>query len=37
MIAERAGGEICVVESSLGGAKFELLLPVRAESATAVS
>lgn len=33
MIAERAGGEIAVRESALGGAKFELLLPIRAELA----
>ncbi|MDP9018413.1 MAG: HAMP domain-containing histidine kinase [Candidatus Eremiobacteraeota bacterium] len=37
MIAERAGGEISVMESALGGARFELLLPARAESVTAVS
>ena len=37
MIAERAGGEISVCASPLGGARFELLLPVRAEFATPVS
>ncbi len=37
MIAERAGGEISLMESTLGGARFELLLPVRAESAAFVS
>ncbi|GAC1391713.1 MAG: hypothetical protein NVSMB31_09320 [Vulcanimicrobiaceae bacterium] len=37
MIAERAGGEISVMESPLGGARFELLLPVRAESVAVMS
>lgn len=37
MIAERAGGEITVRESALGGAKFELLLPMRAELAAPAS
>ncbi|MGZ3497637.1 MAG: sensor histidine kinase [Vulcanimicrobiaceae bacterium] len=37
LIVERAGGEIRVAESSLGGAHFELSLPVWAESAAFVS
>lgn len=37
LIVERAGGEISVAESSLGGARFELTLPVWAESGALVS
>ncbi len=32
MIAESAGGRVCVAESPLGGARFEAWLPRRAES-----
>lgn len=31
MIAQRAGGDVCAGDSPLGGARFELLLPVKAE------
>lgn len=37
MIAERAGGEVRVAESALGGARFELALPLEAEFAPAAS
>lgn len=37
LIVERAGGEIRVSESSLGGARFDLLLPMWAESPARVS
>lgn len=37
MIAERAGGDVSVSESALGGARFELTLPLEAEFAPAAS
>lgn len=37
MIAERAGGSIRVTESPLGGARFETVLPARAELAVSMS
>ena len=37
MIAERAGGGIRVIDSPLGGARFEALLPLKKESAARVS
>ncbi|MDQ6930709.1 MAG: HAMP domain-containing histidine kinase [Candidatus Eremiobacteraeota bacterium] len=37
MIAERAGGEVSAADSPLGGARFELLLPVRAEFVSSAS
>ncbi len=37
MIAERAGGGVRVMESSLGGARFEAALPLKEESGALVS
>lgn len=37
MIAERAGGTVRVLESPLGGARFEASLPLKAESAVPAS
>lgn len=37
LIAQRAGGDVRVTDSPLGGARFELCLPLKAEFAEAVS
>lgn len=37
MIAERAGGEISAAQSPLGGARFEFVLPARAEFVSSAS
>ncbi len=37
LIAERCGGSVAVTDSALGGARFEVVLPVRAEFSTEAS
>ena len=34
LIAERSGGSVTIVDSALGGARFEVVLPAKAEFST---